>query len=79
VRSTVDLGHNLGLKVVAEGVESAEAMTALKELNCDSVQGFYFSKPLPPAKLEAWLQEMAHRRARKVQRLGPPDDDAWVA
>jgi diguanylate cyclase (GGDEF)-like protein len=79
VRSTIELGHNLGLKVVAEGVENLEAFNALKELNCDSVQGFYFSKPVTASKLESWLQEMAHKRARKVQRLGQPSDDAWVA
>lgn len=79
VRSTIELGHNLGLKVVAEGVENVEAMNALKELNCDSVQGFFFSKPVSASKLESWLQEMAHKRARRVKRLGQPSDDAWVA
>jgi diguanylate cyclase (GGDEF)-like protein len=57
VRSTIDLGHNMGLKVVAEGVETIEMMTQLKALRCDLVQGFHLSRPLPPAKLEAWLLE----------------------
>jgi diguanylate cyclase (GGDEF)-like protein len=56
VRSTIDLGHNMGLKVVAEGVESAEMMAHLKELRCDLVQGFHLCRPLPPAKLEVWLK-----------------------
>jgi diguanylate cyclase (GGDEF)-like protein len=57
VRSTIDLGHNMGLKVVAEGVETAEMMAHLKELRCDLVQGFHLCRPLPPAKLAIWLQE----------------------
>ncbi|QGZ64735.1 putative bifunctional diguanylate cyclase/phosphodiesterase [Paraburkholderia acidisoli] len=56
VRSTIDLGHNMGLKVVAEGVEDEELMTRLRTLRCDLVQGYHLSRPLPPAKLELWLK-----------------------
>src|SRR5581483_6394163 len=45
VRSTIDLGHNLGLKVVAEGVNSISAWTRLRELGCDMAQGYYLSRP----------------------------------
>jgi diguanylate cyclase (GGDEF)-like protein/PAS domain S-box-containing protein len=55
VRSTVDLAHNLGLAVVAEGVETAEAWTRLADLGCDSAQGYYLCRPLPAADLTAWL------------------------
>jgi len=55
VRSTIDLGHNMGLKVVAEGVETEEMMLQLKALRCDLAQGFHLSRPLPPAKLVDWL------------------------
>jgi diguanylate cyclase (GGDEF)-like protein len=55
VRSTIDLGHNMGLKVVAEGVESEEMLEQLKDMRCDLVQGYHLSRPLPPAKLELWL------------------------
>jgi hypothetical protein len=55
VRSTIDLGHNMGLKVVAEGVESEQMMTRPRELQCDLAQGFHLSRPLLPAKLELWL------------------------
>ena len=55
VRSTIDLAHNLGLDVVAEGVESESVLEALVDLRCSSVQGFYLSRPLPAAELEAWL------------------------
>jgi diguanylate cyclase (GGDEF)-like protein/PAS domain S-box-containing protein len=55
VRSTVDLGHNLGLRVVAEGVEDKATLKHLATLGCDSLQGYYLSKPMPPAELAAWL------------------------
>ena len=47
VRSTVDLGRNLGLRVVAEGVETAEAWDLLAALGCDVAQGYHLSRPLP--------------------------------
>jgi len=46
VRSTIDLAHNLGLEVVAEGVSSAEISGVLDRLRCDAAQGFYFSGPI---------------------------------
>lgn len=55
VRSTIDLAHNLGLKVVAEGVENAMIMKTLARLRCDAVQGYYISRALPAAELEAFL------------------------
>lgn len=57
VRSTIDLGHNMGLKVVAEGVESAEVWALLASFQCDTVQGFYISRPLNADDLVQWLQE----------------------
>jgi len=48
VQAAITLAHNLGLKVVAEGVESLEVAERLRELGCDLMQGFHFSKPLPP-------------------------------
>jgi EAL domain-containing protein (putative c-di-GMP-specific phosphodiesterase class I) len=47
VRTAIDLGHNLGLTVVAEGVESADHVDALRVLGCDIVQGFHFARPMP--------------------------------
>jgi diguanylate cyclase (GGDEF)-like protein len=55
VRSTIDLARNLGLEVVAEGVESEDVLEALVDLRCNSVQGFYLSRPLPSAELDVWL------------------------
>lgn len=57
VRSTVELGHNLGLKVVAEGVEDQMSWDKLKGLGCDSAQGYYMSRPLPTKDFMDWLQK----------------------
>ena len=55
VRSTVDLGHNLGLRVVAEGVEDQATLKELATLGCDTVQGYFVARPMPAAELAAWL------------------------
>ncbi|MCU1452993.1 MAG: cph2 2 [Acidimicrobiales bacterium] len=55
VRSMIDLGHNLGLEVVAEGVEVADELVLLRRLGCDLAQGFHLSRPLPGPEVEAWL------------------------
>jgi diguanylate cyclase (GGDEF)-like protein len=55
VRSTIDLGRNLGLKVVAEGVETPAAWRRLLHLGCDVAQGDYLSRPVPAEELTAWL------------------------
>jgi diguanylate cyclase (GGDEF)-like protein len=55
VRSTIDLGHNLGLRVVAEGVETQDAWQELQALGCDTAQGYYLGRPMPAADLERWL------------------------
>ncbi len=57
VRSTIDLAHNLGMSVVAEGVEDEIALDMLVEYGCDSAQGYFFSRPCPAAELTQWLTE----------------------
>jgi diguanylate cyclase (GGDEF)-like protein len=57
VRSTIELGHNLGLQVVAEGVEDLDVWRRLADLSCDMVQGFLLSPPIPAGELTHWLQE----------------------
>jgi len=57
VRSTISLAHNLGLEVVAEGVETERAMQILSDMNCDFVQGYYISYPLPPDEAEVYLNK----------------------
>lgn len=53
----VTLAHNLELNVIAEGVETADQLALLRAMNCDQVQGYYFSKPLPADELEKLLRE----------------------
>ena len=55
VRTIIALGHNLGLKVAAEGVETEQQLTFLRENHCDELQGFYFSEPLTAEALTAHL------------------------
>ncbi|HEV7920049.1 MAG TPA: EAL domain-containing protein [Thermoanaerobaculia bacterium] len=55
VRSTIELGHNMGLVVIAEGVETQESWGILKRLGCDMAQGYFMSPPLPAAKLQEWF------------------------
>lgn len=55
VKSTIDLAQNLGLKVVAEGVENAQTLQQLYRLRCDTVQGFYIARALPVHELERFL------------------------
>jgi diguanylate cyclase (GGDEF)-like protein len=55
VRSIVDLGHNLGFEVVAEGVEDGETLKLLESLGCDYAQGYHISRPVPATELRAWL------------------------
>src|SRR4051794_3572559 len=57
VRSTIELGHNLGLRMVAEGVEDAATWRLLRGLGCDVVQGYHLSRPLPPDQITRWMAD----------------------
>ena len=59
VRSTIDLAHNMSLRVVAEGVENPETLRMLTSLGCDVAQGFFISRPLPYDDLTQWLGKSA--------------------
>ncbi len=74
VRAIVDLGHNLGLRVVAEGVEDARSLAVLQGLGCDSAQGYLVSRPLPHDRLLAWLEQPV-----TVHQLAPPAAPAATA
>jgi diguanylate cyclase (GGDEF)-like protein len=63
VRSTIDLAHNLGIMVVAEGVETAEAWNLLRELKCDHAQGYHMGRPMPVTEFAAWSAGWGVRRA----------------
>src|SRR5674536_196128 len=59
VHSVVDLGHNLGLTIVAEGVETAEALTALAGGGCDVAQGYHLARPMPVDSFGTWAAAFA--------------------
>jgi EAL domain-containing protein (putative c-di-GMP-specific phosphodiesterase class I) len=59
VRSVIDLGHHLGLQVVAEGVEDEDTLRRLAEHDCDRAQGYWISRPLPANELAAWAKTVA--------------------
>ncbi len=56
VHSTINLAHNLGLKIVAEGVEYGDVLTRLTELGCDEAQGYFIARPQPADIIDSWLQ-----------------------
>jgi EAL domain-containing protein (putative c-di-GMP-specific phosphodiesterase class I) len=55
VRSTIDLGRSLGLRVVAEGVENEVTVQRLRQYGCHDMQGYFLSRPLAPEAFDAWL------------------------
>jgi diguanylate cyclase (GGDEF)-like protein len=63
VRSVIDLGHNLGLHTVAEGIEDGATWEQLKALGCDSGQGYLLARPMPADRLVAWLNESSAKPA----------------
>jgi diguanylate cyclase (GGDEF)-like protein len=74
VRSTIDLGHNLGLVVVAEGVENNEVLEHLRHFGCDVAQGFCISRPLAANHFVSWLATTSH----PSRRIDPLDLDKWM-
>ena len=57
VRSTIELGHNIGLSVVAEGVEDEATMNQLVAWGCDYIQGYYIARPMAETDFNAWLEK----------------------
>lgn len=70
VRATIDLAHNLGLKVVAEGVESTDVWDLLEMLGCDTAQGYFIRKPAAPLEFARWIHSREWKHARWVTPLG---------
>jgi len=66
VRSTIDLAHNLGLSVVAEGVENVKAWDMLRDLECDEAQGYHMGRPMPATDFHRWTTAWSTK-----QRTGP--------
>ena len=67
VRSTVDLGHRLGLRVIAEGVETQAAWELLTEFACDEAQGHFLMQPVPGEVLATWLRLISRPSAITTQ------------
>ena len=66
--AVIDIAYSLEVPTIAEGVETAEQMFALKAMGCDIVQGFYFSRPLPPEQFESFLLEKKNGRNYRPDR-----------
>jgi len=66
VRTTIELGHSLGLKVVAEGIETPEVWSGLLRLGCDFAQGYYVSRPMPVGAVSGWARTQREQLARNV-------------
>jgi EAL domain-containing protein (putative c-di-GMP-specific phosphodiesterase class I) len=56
VRCMIDLAHNLGMQVIGEGVETADVLEQLIELNCDAAQGYFLAKPAPAGQIAEWIR-----------------------
>ena len=72
VRSTIDLTHALGLRMVAEGVEDQNTLEILQDLECDLVQGWHLGRPMPAAAFEKLLAERAKTRRAATGSADPP-------
>jgi diguanylate cyclase len=74
VRSTIELAHNMGLTVVAEGVEDVHALAMLEGYRCDMVQGYLISRPLPAVDVAHWLRmtntAAEIERVQKAEKIG---------
>jgi EAL domain-containing protein (putative c-di-GMP-specific phosphodiesterase class I) len=69
-RHIVELAHALDLRVIAEGVEREDQLQFLREVGCDEIQGFYFSKPLPAEEMTLLLEQ--NRTAEEGHTEAPP-------
>jgi diguanylate cyclase (GGDEF)-like protein len=72
VRSTINLGHDLGLKVIAEGVEDSDTLQRLALLGCDLAQGYHLSRPLPPSDFNRWLHDKSPLAPRSLAAPSGP-------
>ena len=77
VRSTVDLGRNLGLEVIAEGVETEEIWHALVGLETSVAQGFYLSRPMPADKIPHWMRHWEHNANPSLKTAPAKKGEGW--
>ena len=69
VRSAIEIGHNMGLVVIAEGVEQAGSLEILQRLHCDMVQGYFFSKPIPAEDFRRWHDDFQANAAERSEQF----------
>ena len=80
VRAIVELGHSLNLDVIAEGVDSPVAQSAVTALGCDAMQGFYIAMPMEPQALQPWLASHGPRKpAARTTSTPAPDPSGTPA
>jgi diguanylate cyclase (GGDEF)-like protein len=72
VRSTIELGHSMGLRIVAEGIEDKDTLELLSELGCDFAQGYFISRPKPASDMAFRLQQGADERPALVRADDAP-------
>ena len=70
VRSTIELSHELGMRMVAEGVEDEAALQMLREWGCDVAQGYHIALPMPAEQLTRWLPAIAMKAAATALASG---------
>jgi EAL domain-containing protein (putative c-di-GMP-specific phosphodiesterase class I) len=71
VQATIELAHNMNLKVVAEGVEDEQTLRQISKLGCEEAQGYFISRPVPPDELIDWLatrEEVSYAERRTSKR-----------
>lgn len=69
VNSTIHLAHNLGLTVVAEGVENQALLQRLQDMGCDEAQGFYIGRPMDTKNADTWLVESGWLKTAEQSKL----------
>jgi EAL domain-containing protein (putative c-di-GMP-specific phosphodiesterase class I) len=77
VESSIELGHKLGMRVVAEGVERQEDWELISDLGCDEGQGYFIARPMAPEDMPAWMLHWNACLGERVARV--PDPEAAIA
>jgi EAL domain-containing protein (putative c-di-GMP-specific phosphodiesterase class I) len=67
VVAIIELAHSLGLRVLAEGVETIEDLNVLKKLHCDEIQGYFLSKPLPADEFEKFIDDFVIEEMKEME------------
>jgi EAL domain-containing protein (putative c-di-GMP-specific phosphodiesterase class I) len=70
VQKTIEMGHELGMRVIAEGVETQEQLDILRSSGCDIAQGYLFSRPIPAGEMVNWLHTFRTRNVHSCPQRG---------